>query len=281
MQKVLKWLFVLAVVYCFAADSGLAAEDAQKKQGPRTPQARAKQMFAKLDADGDGQLTFDEFKGRRTKAPAIEKAEQVFKLMDKGGDGKLSLEEFANKPVEARLKTMDKDGDGKLSFEEFKGPRKTPQAIERAEQTFKRLDKDGDKQLTLEELKRQRPAGRARPDRQRIQGTWKVVAKNGDENTDEKGNECVYADGKLTIKATSGEQFEMKYEIDPSKKPRVVDFAGEYQGQQVALKGIYLLQGNKLTVCLSGPDQPRPTEFKAIEEQQSVWVLQRVRQKRQ
>jgi len=52
----------------------------------------------------------------------------MFKKLDKNGDGKLSLEEYRGKAkgdraakVEARFKKLDKDGDGALTIEEFKG----------------------------------------------------------------------------------------------------------------------------------------------------------------
>ena len=85
----------------------------------------AEKNFKALDKDGDGVLTFDEFKGNRKKPEAIEQAEQIFKLIDADGDKKLSLKEFVNRPAEARFKPMDRDNDGKLTWDEFKGTRRS------------------------------------------------------------------------------------------------------------------------------------------------------------
>ncbi|KPC59786.1 EF-hand domain-containing protein [Streptomyces chattanoogensis] len=59
---------------------------------------KAKAAFARFDADGDGQVTPDEFK----------------RAMAAMGDM------YANGPMaEAVLKSKDIDGDGKMSFDEF------------------------------------------------------------------------------------------------------------------------------------------------------------------
>jgi hypothetical protein len=63
-----------------------------------TPGAKPKMdpeaAFKKLDKDGDGSVSLEEFKGsaRAKKDPA--KAEEFFKKKDKDSDGKLTLEEF-------------------------------------------------------------------------------------------------------------------------------------------------------------------------------------------
>ncbi len=63
------------------------AEEGKKKGGD--PEA----SFKKKDKDGDGLLTFEEFKGKASeeKAKGLEKR---FKSLDKNADGKLSLEEY-------------------------------------------------------------------------------------------------------------------------------------------------------------------------------------------
>jgi Ca2+-binding EF-hand superfamily protein len=131
-----------------------AADDAPEKpkDAPAKPAEAAAKNFNAMDKDGDGALTFDEFKGTRKKPEAIEQAEQIFKLSDADGDKRLSLKEFINRPAEARFKQMDRDNDGKLTWDEFKGTRK-PEELDQAEQNFKRMDTDGDKCLCLDEFK--------------------------------------------------------------------------------------------------------------------------------
>lgn len=123
---------------------------------------------ARLDADGDGRISADEWKLRP----------EMFQQLDKDGDGFLNaaeMEELRRKfggregrggqrgrdadQMFERLKQMDADGDGNITAAEFQGP----------ESFFKRLDQDGDGTVTKEELKalkrRARRGGRDRPGR--------------------------------------------------------------------------------------------------------------------
>lgn len=288
MSKISRCLLA-AVAAALLSQGGLLAGEAaeQKKDAPKTAQERAQQALKRLDADGDGQLSFDEFKGKRRRPEAVEKAEAIFKLLDRNGDKKVTLEEFASKPAEVRFKTMDRNGDGKLTLDELKGQRKQPEQIERAERSFKRMDKDSDGTVTLEEFKqgqqRRGPAGgggKARPDTARILGTWDVAEKNGQADTGEKGNQCVFAKEKMTLKVKDGESFDLKYKLDAAKQPKELDLVIEYEGKTYALKCIYELQRDTLRICgATGPDKPRPSQFKAKEDEQNVYVLRRVRKK--
>ncbi|HIE97167.1 MAG TPA: hypothetical protein EYG03_12500 [Planctomycetes bacterium] len=56
----------------------------------KPPEAR----FMMTDRNGDGEITFYEYKGKREKAEEIEQAEQRFKRIDKNGDKKLTVDEF-------------------------------------------------------------------------------------------------------------------------------------------------------------------------------------------
>ena len=82
-----------------AASLSLAQAPPQAAGGPEgAPLKRERQnpeeAFKKLDTNGDGSLSLDEFKAgpRGLKDPA--KAEEIFKKMDKDSDGKVTLEEF-------------------------------------------------------------------------------------------------------------------------------------------------------------------------------------------
>ena len=152
-------LCLLTIISLVPLGIAKAADDAGRpKDAPAAKPAQnkfvemAEKNFKMLDKDGDGSLTFDEFKSTRKKPEAIEQAEQIFKLIDTDADGKVTLKEFVNRPAEAKFKPMDRDGDGKLTWDEFKGTRK-PEELDQAEQNFKRMDTDGDKCLSLDEFK--------------------------------------------------------------------------------------------------------------------------------
>jgi Ca2+-binding EF-hand superfamily protein len=115
------------------------------------------ERLKKMDKDGDGRITKEEFTG-----PA-----EMFARLDRNGDGCLDQADFApdarppgdGKPpeggmpppgggfdpeaIKARWKAMDKDGDGKVSREEYTG--KMP---------FEKIDGDGDGFLTDADLAR-------------------------------------------------------------------------------------------------------------------------------
>ena len=84
MKKLLTW----GLLFAFTAGvfaTPVAAQDEKKGD----PEAR----FKRLDKDGDGKLTLEEFKGNRTGEKA-EQAEKQFKRIDKDGDSKLTLDEY-------------------------------------------------------------------------------------------------------------------------------------------------------------------------------------------
>jgi uncharacterized protein (TIGR03067 family) len=66
-----------------------------------------------------------------------------------------------------------------------------------------------------------------------------------------------------------------KYTIDPTKKPKAIDFEateGEARGKKI--QAIYELDGDTLKFCLAGSDKDRPTDFTAKEgsgRTMSVW----------
>ena len=63
-----------------------------------------------------------------------------------------------------------------------------------------------------------------------------------------------------------------RIELDPSRDPKTIDVipdGGKDRGERVL--GIYKLEGDRLTICMAAPGQPRPREFKA--EKGSGWTL--------
>ncbi|GIW72781.1 MAG: hypothetical protein KatS3mg102_2323 [Planctomycetota bacterium] len=104
-------------------------------------EAHRSRLFERLDADGDGRLTEQEYKGPR----------RLFQRLDRNGDGAITPEETPGHRLRQRLRErcaerfrrLDADGDGALSRAEWKGPA----------ELFERLDADGDGRLVPEELR--------------------------------------------------------------------------------------------------------------------------------
>ncbi|MES1916015.1 MAG: hypothetical protein MHM6MM_007877 [Cercozoa sp. M6MM] len=91
---------------------------------------RADEVFAEVDIDGDGEITFDEFKlskARRALESDVSKMRRLFDRLDKDHSGSISLDEihfaFAQDADLDELKDMlrevDSDGNGEISWEEF------------------------------------------------------------------------------------------------------------------------------------------------------------------
>lgn len=123
--------YVLSTIGCLAlgVTAVVAEESAPKVDAPPAKPQMAppspEQMIKKLDKDGNGAISMEEFKAGKMAKAHPEKADERFKAIDKDGNGSLSKEELeAHKPKppspEERFKKIDKNGDGNVSLEEFK-----------------------------------------------------------------------------------------------------------------------------------------------------------------
>jgi uncharacterized protein (TIGR03067 family) len=105
-------------------------------------------------------------------------------------------------------------------------------------------------------------------DVERFQGTWTLLSleNNGESATSEAlkgrrlivtGNESVFMEGERVFSRST-------QKLDATKNPRQVDITqveGDEKGK--VTKGIYLLDGDDLTICYVYPGDGRPSEFKA------------------
>lgn len=87
------------------------AEHEKRRQEART------RDFETADADGDGQLSPDEY-GDMPATLRATRQREMFARLDENGDGQLTPEEFPS--VVDRLRTLDADGDGLVTRDEMR-----------------------------------------------------------------------------------------------------------------------------------------------------------------
>jgi uncharacterized protein (TIGR03067 family) len=112
-----------------------------------------------------------------------------------------------------------------------------------------------------------------------LEGEWSMMSgeANGTAMPKEtvKTGKRVAKDGETTITFGDLVFFKAKFSIDPTKKPKAIDYTmteGPTKGKTHL--GIYELDGDTVKFCFAAPGQDRPTEFTAKEGSQntlSVW----------
>ena len=95
-------------------------EERLAKREKRRREARTRD-FETADADGDGQLSADEYSDMPATVSATRQREQ-FARLDENGDGVLTPEEFPSRVD--RLRALDADGDGLVTRDEMRTGRK-------------------------------------------------------------------------------------------------------------------------------------------------------------
>jgi uncharacterized protein (TIGR03067 family) len=106
-------------------------------------------------------------------------------------------------------------------------------------------------------------------ERKNYQGTWRVVAfeiegKVVDENNAKKLTFINKADGTWSVESEGKEISGGKSDIDPTKKPKTIDFmptVGVFSGNEYL--GIYELGKDTRQICFAEKARGRPTEFSA------------------
>jgi uncharacterized protein (TIGR03067 family) len=112
-----------------------------------------------------------------------------------------------------------------------------------------------------------------------LEGDWSMVfgEANGQVMPKEtvKSGKRVAKDGETTITIGGRVFFKAKFTIDPTKKPKAIDYMmteGPTKGKTHL--GIYELDRDTLKFCFAAPGKDRPTEFTAKEGSQrtlSIW----------
>jgi uncharacterized protein (TIGR03067 family) len=115
-------------------------------------------------------------------------------------------------------------------------------------------------------------------DRARLQGTWRVVAVEGDATP---GGEAVtsvtFREDRIALMVTGrrGPQ-QARCRIDPLKNPKWIDFEIQIFDTRIWVKGIYALDRDALRLCF-GDEKKRPTSFDASVPGRVVLKLERVK----
>jgi len=89
-------------------------------------------MFAKVDADGSGEIEYSEFVVATLNEKNLlsnNKLQTAFRMFDKDGGGSISIDEIKQilsfgqtlepEVIDTIMKQVDANGDGEISFEEF------------------------------------------------------------------------------------------------------------------------------------------------------------------
>jgi uncharacterized protein (TIGR03067 family) len=114
-----------------------------------------------------------------------------------------------------------------------------------------------------------------------FQGEWKMVEyiKEGFSKTeDELGDSKITVKGgKMTIRLAKADA-EVLFTLDPTTDPTTIDlYLGEQNSQNLVM-GIYKLEKDKLTICISFADKDRPKEFKSPKDSRiGMLVVERVK----
>ena len=91
----MKSITSILAILALAATVNAAEGDAKKPEGGKKKAPDMEAMFKKLDKDGNGSVSKDEFLASPQGKKDATKAGEVFGKKDKDGDGSLSMKEFA------------------------------------------------------------------------------------------------------------------------------------------------------------------------------------------
>ena len=124
----------------------------------------SKKRFAKMDADGNGEVTHEEFKAYVSQRRK-EHRQQRFANIDANNDGQVTKEEYVSyktQKAERRFQRMDSDSDGLVNAEEFGNYKRGRYGDKHRHHGgkhghhggkgfFSKLDKNSDGKITLDE----------------------------------------------------------------------------------------------------------------------------------
>lgn len=121
-----------------------------------------------------------------------------------------------------------------------------------------------------------------------LEGKWKAVAMEagGKSLPKESVLDFTYivdANGKATGQSPQG-QYQATITVDPKKNPKTIDNLHETGAQQGKKQyGIYKLEGDKWTVCMTRPgvaEGDRPKDFQTKDTANVVFLFERLKEQR-
>ena len=92
------------------------------------------------------------------------------------------------------------------------------------------------------------PADTTKKDLEKFQGTWELVPPENDPNAVIMKVE--FKGDKLRVIYPDGGELKGTFKLDATTDPKIIDFTIKDRGD---FEGIYKLDGDKLTVCISEP----------------------------
>jgi uncharacterized protein (TIGR03067 family) len=123
-----------------------------------------------------------------------------------------------------------------------------------------------------------------RKDKERMQGSWRVIAAESKgekvEAINLKGLLLTFEGDDIQVKENKEVQKRYAFKLRPDKKPKQIDFtytAGPRRGKTD--RGIYQFQGERLTFCIQEDEElARPREFETeLKSSLFLVVLERVK----
>ena len=117
-------------------------------------------------------------------------------------------------------------------------------------------------------------------DRKAIQGTWTIMSAEmrAEKKADLVGGTFTFAGDRVTIRVKGkAAATEGAFKLDPEAKPKRLDITPT--GKEKPLLGIYMLDGDTLTVCMADkPEEDRPAKFETKAERKvALLVLKRAK----
>jgi uncharacterized protein (TIGR03067 family) len=128
------------------------------------------------------------------------------------------------------------------------------------------------------------PSAKSETDQQRLQGRWILVEANFGGGPVPKQEYKGYDLGTLLFKdnrwghSAAGKEREGTFTVHPDKSPAEIDLSGSIFKDGGPDKGIYLLEGDTLKLCLpvdtANPNPPRPASF-TVDNETGIFIFRR------